>query len=187
MKHPQRGFTLIELLIALAVMAIFALLAYRGLDSVLRLHQGAYAHEQHAQAIDRSITQLEADLRQASKVTVLAPTTDGASPRLQIRRRVEGSVTSELATVEWMQTGSTLLRRTTLGSDIQSAELLQQISELTWLTFNMSANNIAGKWQMIQVAEIAAQPTKSLAITRGFGLRLSVAGKPLEKVFLVGR
>jgi general secretion pathway protein J len=187
MKRTQSGFTLIELIIALGVMAIFALLAYRGLDSVLRLHQGAYAHEQQAQAIDRVITQLEADLRQASKVTVLAPEKDGAASRLQIFRRIEGVATSELAAVVWVLEGSTLLRRTALVSGDQSAELLTQVGELSWLTYGTDSSNAALTWRAIAVPEIIAQATKTLAISRGFGVRLTVAGKPLEKVFLVGR
>jgi prepilin-type N-terminal cleavage/methylation domain-containing protein len=187
MKRTQNGFTLIELIIALGVMAIFALLAYRGLDSVLRLHQGAYAHEQQAQAIDRVITQLEADLRQASKVTVLAPDKEGAASRLQIFRRIEGSTASELAAVVWVLEDRTLLRRTPLASGEQSAELLTQVSELTWLAFGTDASNSTPTWRVIALPEIMAQATKTLDISRGFGVRLTVAGNALEKVFLVGR
>ncbi len=183
----QRGFTLIELLIALGVMAVFALLAYRGLDSVLRLHQGAYAHEQQAQAIDRAITQLEADVRLASSVKLLAPLQDGAALRLQIMRRIEGSTGSELARVEWVFEGSVLQRRAALLGGVQTAELLTQVSDPTWLSFTASAGGAAVVWRPILLAEILAQPSKALDVQRGMGLRLTVAGKPLEKVFLVGR
>lgn len=187
MKRTQNGFTLIELIIALGVMAIFALLAYRGLDSVLRLHQGAYAHEQQAQAIDRVITQLEADLRQASKVAVLEPIQNSASPRLQISRRVEASTASELAMVEWVQEGTSVIRRTTPASGVQTAQLLTQISELSWLSFSADTSSSALTWRAIGLPEIAAQATKSVDISRGFGVRFTIAGKSLEKVFLVGR
>ncbi len=196
---PQRGFTLIELLIALGVMAVFALLAYRGLDSVLRLHQGAYAHEQQAQAIDRVITQLEADVRQASAVAVIAPGQAGGALRLQLKRRIDSAAGSELATVEWLIENAVLLRRTTLAAGDQSAELLSQVTASAWLTLaspsatpnippNTAPAGTAGvQWQPIALEQVLVQPNKRLALQRGLGLRLTVAGKSLEKLFLVGR
>jgi prepilin-type N-terminal cleavage/methylation domain-containing protein len=190
----QLGFTLIELLIALGVMAIFALLAYRGLDSVLRLHQGAYAHEQQAQAIDRVITQIDADLRQASSVALLAPATsaafaDGAAPalRLSLTRRID----TELATVEWLlggERGTTLQRRATSPSGVQTADLLADVTALEWLRFSpVSASTPSAEWQTASLAQVLAQPNQRLDTPRGLGLRLTAAGKPLEKLFLVGR
>jgi prepilin-type N-terminal cleavage/methylation domain-containing protein len=187
LPRQQGGFTLIELLIALGVMAVFALLAYRGLDSVMRLHQGAYAHEQQAQAIDRVITQLEADLRQASSVKLLRPSQDGSEPRLQLQRRVEGDAGSELAMVSWAVEGTTLLRRTTLASGVQTAELLTQVSAATWLMLTANTTGAPTSWQAVTLAQIAALPNQSLDVQRGLGLRLTTAGKPLEKLFLVGR
>jgi prepilin-type N-terminal cleavage/methylation domain-containing protein len=193
--QQQRGFTLIELLIALGVMAVFALLAYRGLDSVLRLHQGAYAHEQQAQAIDRAITQLEADLRQASNAKLIAPAQEGSVPRLQLQRRIDAASGSALATVEWAFEGAAWRRRSmaaNLGeSSTQTAELLTVVSEPSWLSFAAADAAATGapavSWRVLGLAEVLAQPTKSLEIQRGVGVRLTVAGKPLEKLFLVGR
>ena len=186
MKRSQNGFTLVELLIALGVMAVFSLLAYRGLDSVMRLHQGASAHEQQAQAIDRGITQLEADLRQAVKVTLIAPLQDG-QPRLQVQRRIEGDAGNELALVEWTFDASSLQRRTTLRSGVQVATLLTQVTQPAWLIVNSGALSDIDFWRVASMAELTAQPNQLLAVPRGLGLRLSVAGKSLEKVFLVGR
>ena len=36
MRRPARGFTLIELLVAIAVMALVAILSWRGLDGMVR-------------------------------------------------------------------------------------------------------------------------------------------------------
>lgn len=199
LKRREQGFTLIELLIALGVMAVFALLAYRGLDSVLRLHQGAATHEAQAQAVDRVITQLEADLRQASSARIVAPMqTDGAA-RLQLQRRMEGAASGELATVEWVLTGNTLTRVARLSTGVQTAELLSPaaasnsvatastpVTALSWLSFSLSANGTA-QWMPIDPAVVLAQSNQSLAVQRGLGLRLTVAGKPLEKLFLLGR
>jgi prepilin-type N-terminal cleavage/methylation domain-containing protein len=186
----QRGFTLIELLIALGVMAVFALMAYRGLDSVLRLHDGAKVHEQQAQAIDRVITQLEADVRQASNVTLQASTQEGGVPRLVVVRRMEGGAGgagSERVSVEWSVSGTRLLRTTTLSTGAQSAELLPSVSDVSWLTFSTAPPNAGVAWRPVQLSEIVSQPTRSIEVLKGLGLRFTVAGKPLEKLFLVGR
>ncbi len=175
----QRGFTLVELLIALGIMAVFALMAYRGLDSALRLHSGAQTHEQQTQAIDRVITQLEADLRQASSVSVLPPLDGSSILRLRVSRRVG----NELASVEWLLADNTLERRTTIASTIQkiqNAALLRGVTTLDWLRYE-------SQWQAINTAQVLAQPNQGLLVQRGVGLRLTVAGQAIEKLFLVGR
>lgn len=177
-RARQRGFTLIELLIALGIMAVFALLAYRGLDSVLRLHSGAQVHEQQVQAIDRVITQLEADLRQASSVTVLPPLEGATALRLRVSRRVG----SELASVDWVliDKDNALERRTALASGVQTAPLLRSVSTADWLRYD-------AQWQAINTAQVMAQPNQQLPVQRGVGLRMTVAGQVVEKLFLVGR
>jgi prepilin-type N-terminal cleavage/methylation domain-containing protein len=183
----QRGFTLIELLIALGVMAVFALMAYRGLDSVMRLHQGAYDHEKQAQAIDRVITQLEADVRQASSVQAIAPAQDGAAPGLKLKRRVDTEAGSELAEIIWRFEGDQMVRQTTLQGGVQIAPLLTQISAPAWLTYAAPSGTGAVVWRAMELAEITAQPAKAIDIQKGLGLRVTVAGKAIEKLFLLGR
>ena len=59
------GFTLIELLVALAVFAAMAALAYGGLGAVARARSELAAQQESFQALARSMTTLERDLRQA--------------------------------------------------------------------------------------------------------------------------
>jgi prepilin-type N-terminal cleavage/methylation domain-containing protein len=185
--RTQRGFTLIELLIALGVMAVFALMAYRGLDSVMRLHQGAYEHEKQAQAIDRVITQLEADVRQASSVQIAAPAQEGAAPSLKLTRRVDTESGSELAQVSWRFEQGVLLRQMALASGVQTAPLLTQVSAPAWLTYSTASTSGAVVWQAIESAQVTAQASKTIDLQKGLGLRLTVAGKSIEKLFLLGR
>ncbi len=192
MLRRLSGFTLIELLIALGVMAVFSLMAYRGLDSVLRLHQGAHAHELQAQSIDRVLTQLEADLRQASRVQMIlasaapdsalsAGTTVATNPaaqslHLQLSRRIG----NERASVEWFSDQGVLIRRTQLATGVQQAAMLEGVDSVTWLMFDAS-------WQAIAAPTLLAQPNRSLVLNRAAGVRLSVLGKTIEKQFLMGR
>jgi prepilin-type N-terminal cleavage/methylation domain-containing protein len=202
-QNKAQGFTLIELLLALGLMAILALLAYRGLDSVLRLHQGAYTHQQQAQAIDRTLTQLEADARQASSVVLLSSTATPASGisnaglHLQIKRRIG----NESVIIEWTLENKHLLRRTNaeakpnapivnpaVSTTVQTADLLGSIDTIEWLEWNIE-NSI---WNVVPLTkvQIQAQPNEQkgqLPLTNALGLRLTITGKTLEKHFLIGR
>jgi general secretion pathway protein J len=65
MKHSAhsktRGFTLIELLVALAIMAVVAVLSWRGLAQVLRARDVIYEQLSNETAISRLFDQLELD------------------------------------------------------------------------------------------------------------------------------
>ena len=63
-KSPrrQRGFTLIELLIALSVMALMALLSWRGLDGMLRTQELTRRHGNEVLALQAGLGQWQVDL-----------------------------------------------------------------------------------------------------------------------------
>ncbi|MFO1264321.1 MAG: prepilin-type N-terminal cleavage/methylation domain-containing protein [Rhodoferax sp.] len=56
------GFTLIELLVAIAVMALMAGLAWRGLDGMLRSRAQVQAHSEQLQALQTGLAQWTTDL-----------------------------------------------------------------------------------------------------------------------------
>ncbi|WP_313048307.1 PulJ/GspJ family protein, partial [Pseudomonas soli] len=58
----QRGFTLIEVMIAILLMAVVSLIAWRGLDSVSRADQHLRQASDEHQAVMRVLQQLERDL-----------------------------------------------------------------------------------------------------------------------------
>jgi len=60
-----RGFTLIEALVALVILAIVAVLAYRGTASLTRGEAQLASESARWQALDRVFVRLEADMRQA--------------------------------------------------------------------------------------------------------------------------
>ncbi len=50
MRKPARGFTLLELIVVIAIFALFSIMAYGGLDSVLKTrHQVERAQERVAE------------------------------------------------------------------------------------------------------------------------------------------
>ena len=65
MKLRRLGFTLIELMIALAILALVALLGYRGLSSLTDSEAQLTAEAQHWRDLDALFARLEADVREA--------------------------------------------------------------------------------------------------------------------------
>lgn len=59
------GFTLIELLVAVALMAVLAILCWRGLDSVVRSRDRLNAASDELRALTAAFTQLDDDLRRS--------------------------------------------------------------------------------------------------------------------------
>ncbi|GAB7528716.1 type II secretion system protein J [Pseudomonas sp. 3A(2025)] len=62
MNTRQTGFTLLEVMIAIMLMAIVSLIAWRGLDSVTRADSHLQDSMQQTEAILRTFNQLERDL-----------------------------------------------------------------------------------------------------------------------------
>ncbi|GHC75142.1 hypothetical protein GCM10007320_12890 [Pseudorhodoferax aquiterrae] len=73
MRSPHRGFTLVELLIALAIMAIVAVLSWRGLDGMTRTQAATRAHTDAVLTLQAGLAQWTADLDAMLDVTERPP------------------------------------------------------------------------------------------------------------------
>ena len=69
----DRGFTLVELLIAISLMAVLAVLGWRGLDSVLVSRERIVESSDSLRALSVGFAQIEEDLRRAWPVRLLIP------------------------------------------------------------------------------------------------------------------
>ena len=197
-SYQQHGFTLIELLLALGIMAIFALLAYRGLDSVLRLHQNAYDRQQYTQAIDRTLTQLDIDLRQASDATLIG--IKDSNPNAGIALRIKRRVTNQVVIVQWFLDDRQLIRTVNIAKNkdspgtIQTAVMLKNVDTLDWLTSHTivsegsTTNEAIREWKTLS-NEIKSQRLSGLIeqLYEELGIALTISGKTLDKYFLIGR
>ena len=67
----QRGFTLIELLIACALMAVLALLSWRGLDTVLQSRERLVSASDELRSITIAFAQMDEDLLRSWPVQLL--------------------------------------------------------------------------------------------------------------------
>ncbi len=87
------GFTLIEVLVALLIMSIMAVMAWRGIDSMVRSRDITQAASDRSLLLSKVIGQWEQDLQALQK----SPSVDGAGlafdgASLRLTRRAEGGV-----------------------------------------------------------------------------------------------
>jgi general secretion pathway protein J len=61
-RFTQRGFTLVELLVALVIMALLALLSWRGLDGMTRVQSQTQANTDGVLALQAGLSQWQTDL-----------------------------------------------------------------------------------------------------------------------------
>jgi len=76
MRRPQSGLTLIELIVAVALLALLTVMAYRGLDSMTRANERTLAETERWRAITLLLERLGADVSLPARRPVRAA--DGA-------------------------------------------------------------------------------------------------------------
>lgn len=130
MMARQRGFTLIEVMVAILLMAVVALIAWRGLDSVSRADEHLRLATERDDALLRALNQLQRDLDQRAGVELEPPRRADDPPpsakrlaavqvrgggrlptRLELVRRAPGQP-GALQRVRWWVEGGVLRRAT---------------------------------------------------------------------------
>lgn len=73
MNHSQQGFTLIEVMVAIMLMALVSLIAWRGLDSVTRADQHLQASSEQTEMLLRALNQMQRDINLRASVELSVP------------------------------------------------------------------------------------------------------------------
>ena len=94
--HRIAGFTLVEVLVAMVVMAIMSLLAWQGVDGIVRTRTASQARLDLTLRLDTVLEQWEQDLN-AMQVTTAAPTLACDGKNVRMTRRTDAG----LQIVDW--------------------------------------------------------------------------------------
>ncbi len=78
MTPSQQGFTLIEVMVAIMLMAVVSLIAWRGLDSVTRADQHLQASTEQSEILLRALNQMQRDISLRASVELSVPKDDVA-------------------------------------------------------------------------------------------------------------
>ena len=73
MRRPQSGLTLIELIVAVALLALLTVMAYRGLDSMTRANDRTLAESERWRAMTLLLERFGADVSQPARRPVRGP------------------------------------------------------------------------------------------------------------------
>lgn len=96
----QRGFTLIELLVALSIMAVMAVLSWRGLDGMTRTQSQVRQHSNEVLTLQAGLAQWGADLDALARQPGVA-TLDWDGRALRVLRRSATQAGDGLTVVAW--------------------------------------------------------------------------------------
>jgi general secretion pathway protein J len=75
MNKSQQGFTLIEVMVAIMLMALVSVIAWRGLDSVTRADQHLQASTEQTEGLLRALNQMQRDISLRASVELAEPGT----------------------------------------------------------------------------------------------------------------
>jgi general secretion pathway protein J len=198
---PNRGFTLLELLIAISVLSLVSIIAWRGLDTLVTTRERLTPEGDEVRALLTAFGQLERDLAQVTSPALFGLTATPVNVRLATDGQVleilriappdEGGATA-VQRVFYRVDDGTLLRQATpamraIGSldaaDFSNARLLGSVKSLrirTWQPGGWVAPGQGAEQRPLAPGQAPAPPP---------GIEVSVEradGKTFRRVLLVG-
>ena len=206
-RYSPRGFTLLELLVAITVLSIVSMIAWRGLDSLVATRERLEPEVDDVRSLLTAFGQMERDLTQVANPAFLGLTTSplniGVADGGQVIElaRVASPVAdraTEVQTVFYRVVDGTLVRQATPplpafdranAENFETARLMGQVQSIAvrvwqvptgWVSpFNPDASG---------TQPTGTQPTaRSPAVPPGIEVTvLRTDGKQFRRVFLVG-
>jgi general secretion pathway protein J len=211
MNKKTHGFTLVELLIAISVLAVVAVLGWRGLDSIVRARVALNADLEQTRGLQLAFAQMQSDASHIASLTSIGgrPVLDARDNRLTMVRNVfSDNQPSRVQVVAYRVREGVLTRRESVAtrdlreldaswsaalgdSDISQPVVLQsgvnQMAVRTWGSDGMG-------WRTTTVSDGSGAgsnpggPSSSQQQSTGVevALKLQDRASDLIKVFLLG-
>lgn len=208
MRHPapspRRGFTLIELLVAITILAIVAVLGWRGLDGIIRSRTALTEEMAYTRGLQLAFAQMQSDCAQLAGSVQLnrRPYLQAENERLTLVRLVmTENEPTRLHVVSYRVRDGVLVRRESQGTrDLVELDVLWQAalndtdnSAAVALQRGVQAMNmrywLTNEWRTATGASLVQPaPPAAPVIPTGLEVTLSVQGQeiPMVKSFLLG-
>jgi general secretion pathway protein J len=119
MKTFAKGFTLVELLVAISILAIVAVLGWRGLDSIVRAREALVAQMEVTRGMQLAFAQMQSDCEHVATRDVVdtRPWLQVSGDRFTLVRQVfVENQPAQLQVVAYRIVNGTLLRRESQGT-----------------------------------------------------------------------
>jgi general secretion pathway protein J len=202
--QKTRGFTLIELLVAITVLAVVAVLGWRGLDSIVRARVSLTADRDQTRGLQLAFAQMQSDCGHiASTATIKRPVLSAQAGRLTMVRTVfTENQPSRLQVVAYRLAEGVLTRRESAATRnlteldaawsaaLSDADATQPVNLTTDLT-NMAIRtwiSDGNGWRVATEGAVAPPAGTAAKMATGLEVSLQLRDRPasLVKVFLLG-
>jgi general secretion pathway protein J len=210
----SRGFTLIELLVAIAILAVIAVLAWRGLDQIIRGRQTITNAMEDERVFAQTFDQMRIDARSAtsddesgsSAISINSNTLQivrrwdipGAAPRLMVvRYRISGGHIVRYASPPAANVGE--LRRAvnggmtgdwsavTLMGGVGSISARLYVPKVGWTTNMQDVRNaVTENINNLKVPQLGNAPMPQSVTGIEVSIGATSLARPVVRVFLVG-
>ncbi|MEP6609335.1 MAG: type II secretion system protein GspJ [Burkholderiaceae bacterium] len=204
---PARGFTLLELLVAITVLSIVSMIAWRGLDSLVATRERLEPEADEVRSLLTAFGQMERDLTQVTNPVFLGLATSPLNVRvvdggqLIELARVASPVpdrATEVQTVFYRVVDGSLVRQATPAlpafdrartESFETARLLGKVQSMTVRVWQASAGWVSPFDADVSQSASGASGAAVAATEAAPGIEVTLLrtdGKTFRRVFLVG-
>lgn len=195
------GFTLIELLVAISILAIVAVLGWRGLDSILRSRVALTQQMEYTRGIQLAFAQMQSDLEQLAGAAVIGTRQNLVADNLRlifVRTVAPDHGPTQLVVVSYRLRNGVLARRESAATrDLVQLDALWQVATSdsdpvpgVGLHAGVAGMGVRlwenGAWQAPQTGTATSNPARPVPTGLEISLQLMNEPNPMVKVLLLG-